>query len=93
MPRRVRTSLPIALAFLLAACGSSPPPAASAQADARTQAPATSQNTELRDTIQKPLDKAKGVEGTVEQSFQSQNRQLDAAEGASPASAASPASP
>ncbi|MBS0194031.1 MAG: hypothetical protein JSR34_07270 [Proteobacteria bacterium] len=86
MPRRVRTSLPIALVLLLAACGSSPPPAASTQ-------PASPQTTELRDSIQKPLDKAKGVEGTVEQSFQSQNRQLDAAEGASPASSASPASP
>ncbi len=74
---------------LLAAC-SHPAPPASPAADATTPAAATSGATDLSRSIHKPIDKAKGVEGTVEKSFENQNRQLDAAEGASASQAASP---
>lgn len=91
MSRLLRLSLLLAPALVLAACSASAPPPASGKADALTQPAATSEANDLAGTIHKPIDRAKGVEGTVEKSFESQNRQLDAAEGASPAS--SPASP
>ncbi|MBS0464206.1 MAG: hypothetical protein JSS03_04345, partial [Proteobacteria bacterium] len=78
---RMIALLPLSAFALLAACSHSAPPASPA-ADAATQPAATSENTQLRDTIQKPINKAKGVEGTVEKSFENQNAQLNAAEGA-----------
>lgn len=85
-----RLSCLLVPALLLAACSASTPPPASAKADAIAASVATSEATDLRDSIQRPLNKAKGVEGTVEKSFQDQNRQLDAAEGASPSQQTSP---
>lgn len=85
MSSLIRLSLLLVPALALAACSASAPPPASVQADA-----AANQHTQLRDTIQKPINKAKGVEGTVEKSFENQNRQLDAAEGASASQASSP---
>ncbi|HTA64483.1 MAG TPA: hypothetical protein VK753_03180 [Xanthomonadaceae bacterium] len=75
--------LPLLVVALLAGCSSAPPPAASGQADAP-------QATELRDTIQKPIDKAKSVEGIIQQSHDKQDSQLQDAEGGGSASPASP---
>jgi hypothetical protein len=75
--------LPLLAASLLAACSHPPPPPASAQAD-------PAQATELRDTIQKPIARAKGVEDIIEKSHQHENGQIDAAEGAAASSPASP---
>lgn len=82
MPRPIRL-LPVIAAALLAACSSSPPPPSSARVAGASEA------TDLRDTIQKPINKAKGVEDIIEKSHEHQNSQLDDAEGAG----ASPASP
>jgi len=94
MSRPIRSSLSLATVLatmlVLAACSASAPPPASTKADALAQPAATSEHTELRDSIQRPLNKAKGVEGTVEKSFENQNRQLDAAEGASASQVSSP---
>jgi len=89
MPRPTRL-LPLLATALLAACShpSPPAPAASAQADAQ---PASPQATELRDTIQKPINRAKGVEDIVAKGNANHNAQGEAA--AESASDASPASP
>jgi hypothetical protein len=73
--------LPLLAVALLAGCSSAPPPAASDKADAQ-------QATELRDTIQKPINRAKGVEDIVLKTHDKQDSQLQDAEGsnASPAS-------
>jgi hypothetical protein len=91
MPRSNRLPLLLAVPLLLvlSACGSKPP-AASGQADAAAQPAATSEATELRDTIQKPIARAKGVEDVIEKSHQRENGQIDDAEGASASSPASP---
>ncbi|HEY2347201.1 MAG TPA: hypothetical protein VGH80_15220 [Xanthomonadaceae bacterium] len=79
MPRPFRL-LPLLAVSLLAACGSSPPP---------PQTAAASGATDLRDTIQKPINKAKGVEDIIQKSHDNRDSQLQDAEGGS----ASPASP
>ena len=90
MPRPIRL-LPLLATALLAACSHPPPPAASAQADAQ---PASPQATELRDSIQKPINRAKSVEDIVAKGNANQNAQGDQAaqgdEGASASSAAPP---
>ena len=80
MPRSIRY-LPLIAVALLAGCSSAPPPVASDKADAQ-------QATELRDTIQKPINRAKGVEDVVLKTHDKQDSQLQDAESsdASPAS-------
>jgi hypothetical protein len=82
MPRHVRL-LPLIAAALLVACAAAPPPVASASPDA-PQA-----NTQLRDTIQSPIQRAKAVEGIIQKSHDRQDRQMQGDEGGS-ASTSSP---
>lgn len=69
----------IALLSGTAACMPEPPPTdkpPEPQATAAT--PAAEQNTELRDAIQAPQDKARAVEGQVEQAADAQRDAIDA---------------
>lgn len=59
----------------LAACKPEPPPT---DEPPEPQAAAAG-NTELRDAIQKPIDQAKAVEGTVQESADKQSAEIDAA--------------
>ena len=72
----VKALPPLLATALLAACSSSPPPPASPASP-----PVDPQATMLRDTIQKPIDKAKGVEGIINKSKVNQDQQLQSAEG------------
>jgi outer membrane biogenesis lipoprotein LolB len=69
MPRTVRhLLLPLAIA-LLAGCGSDAPPAdRTADKD---------QHTELRDAIQRPLDKARAVDATVQKAKEQQDKDIE----------------
>jgi hypothetical protein len=84
MSRSIRILLlPLAAASLLAACKETPqpdPPASPASPVGDTQ---------LRDTIQRPIDRAKSVEGIIMKSHDRQDQQLQNDEGAS-SSASSP---
>lgn len=59
----------------LAACKPEPPPT---DEPPEPQA-AAADNTELRDAIQKPIDQAKVVEGTVQEGADKNNAAIDAA--------------
>jgi hypothetical protein len=71
MPRRpLLFVLPFATALLLAACKENPAP------DPEKSPASPVGNTELRDTIQRPIDKAKSVEGIIQKSHDKQDQQL-----------------
>ena len=59
----------------LAACKPEPPPTDEPPEPKAVAA----DNTELRDAIQKPIDQAKAVEGTVQEAADKQNTEIDAA--------------
>jgi hypothetical protein len=84
MPRSFRHLPPIAACVLagsvLAACSAAPPPAASSKAD-------DAQATELRDTIQRPIQRAKAVEDIIQKSHDRQESQLQDEEGGNASSA------
>jgi hypothetical protein len=61
----------------LAACKPKPPP--TDEPPEPKAVTATASNTELRDAIQKPIDQAKAVEGTVQEAADKQNAEIDAA--------------
>ena len=76
-PRRLRAArlLPgLCLLALLAACQREMPDTE------RPPEPQATTNTELRDAIQQPLDKARAVEQTLQQAADQQRKQVDAAE-------------
>ena len=60
------------LAALLAGCRRELPPT--------EQPPEPQAHTQLRDAIQEPLDKARGVEQTLQDAAEQQRKQVDAAE-------------
>ena len=75
--------LTLATAGLLTGCKEDPKPD-----PARTPGSPVG-DTQLRDTIQRPIDRAKGVEKTIQDAKDKQDQQLQSEEGGS----ASPASP
>ena len=69
----------IALLLGTAACMPEPPPTDKPpEPQAAVAAPAAEQNTELRDAIQAPQDKARAVEGQVQQAADAQRDAIDA---------------
>ncbi|MEO8743109.1 MAG: hypothetical protein ABI365_07960 [Lysobacteraceae bacterium] len=70
-----RLYLPLLTAALLAGCHDNPAPTP----DKQPASPVG--NTQLRDTIQKPINKAKSVEGTIEEAKEKQDKQLQDAGG------------
>lgn len=72
----------LCLAVLLSgvvACKPEPPPADKPpEPQAAVATPAAEQHTELRDAIQAPQDKARAVEGQVEQAADAQRDAIDA---------------
>src|SRR3546814_684799 len=78
MPRSLATSTMIPGALLLAlacaACNRPPPPPPD-------QPPEPQANTQLRDAIQAPIDRAKAVEGAVQDAAEKQKAAIDAAAG------------
>ena len=86
MLRSIRIlSLSLGAAVSLVACSEAPPPP-----EAPKPPDAPTADTQLRDTIQKPIDRAKSVEGIIMKSHDRQDKQLQSDEGAS--SSASPPS-
>jgi hypothetical protein len=69
-------------ALALAACSPEPTPAEPTPAPEEEPAPQVSaaEPTQLRDAIQQPLDKARAVEDTLQQSADAQREAIDAAE-------------
>ncbi len=62
--------LPLAAIALLVGCSADPPPAPLKQVDV----PAG--DTQLRDAIQKPIDRAKSVEGKLQDEKEKQDKQV-----------------
>jgi hypothetical protein len=81
MPRSIRILLPLLASAALVACGQAPAPVASAQADAQNG------NTELRDIIQKPIQRAKDVDKVIEAAKDKQDSQLQDEENGNASSA------
>jgi len=78
MPRSIRfLLLPLAAASVLAGCKENPQP------DPTTSPASPIGDTQLRDTIQRPLNRAKSVEGMIMKSHDQQDQQLQKDEGAS----------
>jgi len=76
----MRIVLITVICLCLNACMATPEPAAVPAAAA--QAPEqTESNTEMRDAIQAPIDKAKGVEDQVIDGAEKQNAEIEAAGG------------
>ncbi len=72
MPRSLRLFLlPLAAAALLVACNDDPKPDQPKKPDSPVG------DTQLRDTIQKPIERAKGVEKTIQDSKDKQDKQLE----------------
>ena len=75
----------IAASLLLAACSAAPPPAS--ETVSTTPAPAASaaapaeEHTELRDSMQAPIDKAKSVDEVREKSDEEQRKAVEDAGG------------
>ena len=63
--------LPFAAAALLAGCGDDAPPAAADKAAAQDS------HTELRDAIQRPLNRAKAVDDEVKKAKEQQDKDID----------------
>jgi hypothetical protein len=85
MSRSIRILLlPLAAASLLAACKENPQP------DQPASPASPVGDTQLRDAIQSPINRAKGVEGIIMKSHDRQDKQLQGDEGAS-SGASSPA--
>jgi hypothetical protein len=83
MPRRLPLFVSVAVfaaALSLASCKENPAP------DQPTSPSSPVGATELRDTIQKPIDKAKGVEAIIQKSHDKQDQQMQSQEGDSAAS-------
>ncbi|MBP3983641.1 hypothetical protein J5837_04305 [Pseudoxanthomonas helianthi] len=69
----------VALLSGAVACKPEPPPADKPpEPQAAVATPAAEQHTELRDAIQAPQDKARAVEGQVEQAADAQRDAIDA---------------
>jgi hypothetical protein len=60
--------------LLASACHPAPPPTD------QPASPQTGQHTQLRDAIQKPIDKARAVEDTLQKADEERRKQLEAAE-------------
>lgn len=75
----------ILASLLLAACSASPPPAgdgaATPPASAASTAAPAAQHTELRDSMQAPIDKAKSVDAIQQQGVEDQKKAIDDAGG------------
>jgi hypothetical protein len=71
--RRLPFLLPLlAVVFALAACAEPPPPERQS-----AEAKKASEHHELRDTIQTPIDKAKGVDAVQEKQAEDQKAAID----------------
>ena len=72
MSRPVRyLLLPFATAALLVGCGDDSPPKASDKAAAKEE------HTELRDAIQRPLDRARAVDASVQKAKEQQDKDIE----------------
>ena len=63
--------LPLAAAALLAGCSDDPPPAVADKAAAQDS------HTELRDAIQRPINRAKAVDDEVKKAKEQQDKDID----------------
>ena len=63
--------LPYAFAALLAGCGNDAPPAAADKSAAQDN------HTELRDAIQRPIDRAKAVDDELKKAKEQQDKDID----------------
>ena len=70
--RRLPLLLPIALLLALAACAEPPPPERQS-----AEAKEAREHHELRDAIQTPIDKAKGVDAVQEQQSEDQKKAIE----------------
>ena len=75
-------STAVAALLTLSACQQAPAPEPQAQAaPVPAPAPEPAKNSELRDAVQVPIDKAKGVEDDTQKAAEEQRKQMDAAGG------------
>ena len=78
-PRHVATALLACIALVSAACSRPGPPEKERPPEPQASAPA--RHTELRDAIQAPQDKARAVEGAVDDAAKAQRKAIEAAGG------------
>ena len=78
-PRHMATALLAYIALVSAACSRPEPPEKERPPEPQASAPA--RHTELRDAIQAPQDKARAVEGAVDDAAKAQRKAIEAAGG------------